>query len=169
MSATPNQSSDLPQPSPGPTSSLSGSMPQSAGSTPLVGSASPIPDPTSPLASAPVVSAPAASAPVGGQGAESAPAAAQSDPAGAQSALAAGQSELTAGQPWRPDFTPPPSWRSPRGRGQGSSEPQVDGARSHYGQQNWPWDSVYGQESRAWGVLLRPAHRRAVGSREPAV
>ena len=146
MSATPNQSSDSPQPSPGPTSSLSGSTPQSAGSTPLAGSASPIPDPTSP-----VVSAPAASAPVGGQGAESAPAAAQSDPAGAQSALAAGPSELTAGQPWRPDFTPPPSWRSPRGRGQGSSEPQVGGARSHYGQQKWPWDSVYGQESRAWG------------------
>ena len=120
MSATPNQSADLPQPAPGSTSPLSGSTPQSAGSTPLAGSASPIPDPTSP-----VVSAPAASAPVGGQGAESAPAAAQSDPAGAQSALAAGQSELTAGQPWRPDFTPPPSWRSPRGRGQGSSEPQV--------------------------------------------
>ncbi len=125
MSATPNQSSDLPQPSPGPTSSLSGSTPQSAGSTPLAGLASPIPDPTSPLASAPVVSAPAASAPAGGQGAESAPAAAQSDPAGAQSALAAGQSELTAGQPWRPDFTPPPSWRSPRGRGQGSSATQA--------------------------------------------
>ncbi len=151
MSATPNQSSDLPQPSPGPTSSLSGSTPQSAGSTPLAGSASPIPDPTSPLASAPlasapVASAPAASAPIGAQAAEPAPAAAQSDPAGAQSALAAGQSEfaagqsefaagqsefaagqseLTAGQPWRPDFTPPPSWRSPRGRGQGSSEPQV--------------------------------------------
>ena len=130
MSATPNQSSDLPQPSPGPTSSLSGSTPQSAGSTPLAGSASPIPDPTSPLASAPVASAPVASAPdasapAGGQGAESAPAAAQSDPAGAQSALAAGQSELTAGQPWRPDFTPPPSWRSPRGRGQGSSATQA--------------------------------------------
>lgn len=106
MSATPNQSSDLPQPSPGPTSSLSGST-------------------SSPLASAPVVSAPDASAPAGGQGAESAPAAAQSDPAGAQSALAAGQSELTAGQPWRPDFTPPPSWRSPRGRGQGSSATQA--------------------------------------------
>jgi len=130
VSATPNQSSDLPQPSPGPTSSLSGSTPQSAGSTPLAGSASPIPDPTSPLASAPVASAPVASAPdasapAGGQGAESAPAAAQSDPAGAQSALAAGQSELTAGQPWRPDFTPPPSWRSPRGRGQGSSATQA--------------------------------------------
>ena len=106
MSATPNQSSDLPQLSPGPTSSLSGST-------------------SSPLASAPVVSAPDASAPAGGQGAESAPAAAQSDPAGAQSALAAGQSELTAGQPWRPDFTPPPSWRSPRGRGQGSSATQA--------------------------------------------
>jgi len=106
VSATPNQSSDLPQPSPGPTSSLSGST-------------------SSPLASAPVVSAPDASAPAGGQGAESAPAAAQSDPAGAQSALAAGQSELTAGQPWRPDFTPPPSWRSPRGRGQGSSATQA--------------------------------------------
>lgn len=106
MSATPNQSSDLPQPSPGLTSSLSGST-------------------TSPVASAPVAPSSAASAPAGGQGAESAPAAAQSDPAGAQSALAAGQSELTAGQPWRPDFTPPPSWRSPRGRGQGSSEPQV--------------------------------------------
>lgn len=125
MSATPNQSSDLPQPSPGPTSSLSGSTPQSAGSTPLAGSASPIPDPTSPLASAPVASAPAASAPIGAQAAEPAPAAAQSDPAGAQSALAAGQIEYAVGQPWRPDFTPPPSWRSPRGRGQGSSEPQV--------------------------------------------
>ena len=132
MSATPNQSSDLPQPSPGPTSSLSGST-------------------TSPVASAPVAPSSAASAPAGGQGAESAPAAAQSDPAGAQSALAAGQSEFAAGQPWRPDFTPPPSWRSPRGSGRGSAGSQVDGARSHYGQQNWPWDSVYGQESRAWG------------------
>lgn len=161
MSATPNQSSDLPQPALGPTSSLSGSTPQSAGSTPLAGSASPIPDPTSP-----VVSAPAASAPVGGQGAESAPAAAQSDPAGAQSALAAGPSELTAGQPWRPDFTPPPSWRSPRGRGQGSSEPQVGGARSHYGQQKWPWDSVYGQESRAWGSSATQAGPQT-GGRQP--
>ena len=161
MSATPNQSSDLPQPSPGPTSSLSGSTPQSAGSTSLAGSASPIPDPTSPLASAPVASAPAASAPIGAQAAEPAPAALQSDPAGAQSALAAGQSELTAGQPWRPDFTPPPSWRSPRGRGQGSSEPQVGGARSHYGQQNWPWDSVYGQESRAWGSSATQAGPQA--------
>ena len=163
MSATPNQSSDLPQPSPGPTSSLSGSTPQSAGSTPLA---------SAPLASAPLASAPAASAPIGGQGAESAPAAAQSDPAGAQSALAAGQSEfaagqseLTAGQPWRPDFTPPPSWRSPRGRGQGSSEPQVDGARSHYGQQNWPWDSVYGQESRAWGSATQAGPQ--AGGRQP--
>lgn len=119
---------------------------------------SPIPDPTSPLASAP-----AASAPAGGQGAESAPAALQSDPAGAQSALAAGQSELTAGQPWRPDFTPPPSWRSPRGRGQGSSEPQVGGARSHYGQQNWPWDSVYGQESRAWGRATQAGPQAEAG------
>ena len=125
MSATSDQSADLPQPSPGPTSSLSGSTPQSAGSTSLAGSASPIPNPTSPVASAPLAPSSAASAPIGGQGAESAPAAAQSDPAGAQSALAAGQSELTAGQPWRPDFTPPPSWRNPRGRGQGSSEPQV--------------------------------------------
>ena len=168
MSATPNQSSDLPQPSPGPTSSLSGSTPQSAGSTPLA---------SAPLASAPLASAPAASAPIGGQGAESAPAAAQSDPAGAQSALAAGQSEFAAGQPWRPDFTPPPSWRSPRGRGQGSSEPQVggargsagsqvDGARSHYGQQNWPWDSVYGQESRAWGSSATQAGPQA-GGRQP--
>ena len=140
-------------------------MPQSAGSTPLVGSASPIPDPTSPLASAPVASAPAASAPIGGQGAESAPAAAQSDPAGGQSALAAGQPEFAAGQPWRPDFTPPPSWRSPRGRGQGSSEPQVDGARSHYGQQNWPWDSVYGQESRAWGSATQAGPQ--TGGRQP--
>ena len=148
MSATPNQSSDLPQPSPGPRSQ------------PLPGST------TSPLASAPVASAPAASAPAGGQGAESAPAAAQSDPAGAQSALAAGQSELTAGQPWRPDFTPPPSWRNPRGRGQGSSEPQVDGARSHYGQQNWPWDSVYGQKSRAWGSSATQAGPQA-GGRQP--
>ena len=167
MSATPNQSSDLPQPSPGLTSQpLSGSTPQSAGSTPLAGSASPIPDPTSPLASAPVVSAPAASAPAGGQGAESAPAAAQSDPAGAQSALAAGQSELTAGQPWRPDFTPPPSWRSPRGSGRGSACSQVGGARSHYGQQNWPWDSVYGQESRAWGSSATQAGPQT-GGRQP--
>ena len=148
MSATPNQSSDLPQPSPGPRSQ------------PLPGST------TSPLASAPVASAPAASAPAGGQGAESAPAAAQSDPAGAQSALAAGQSELTVGQPWRPDFTPPPSWRNPRGRGQGSSEPQVGGARSHYGQQNWPWDSVYGQKSRAWGSSATQAGPQA-GGRQP--
>ncbi len=135
MSVTPNQSSDLPQPALGPTSSLSGST------TPPLASAA--------LTSASLVSAPVASDPAGGQAAqpaqdsyaafqvaaqgptlgtqaaESAPAAAQSDPAGAQSALAAGQSELTAGQPWRPDFTPPPSWRSPRGRGQGSSEPQV--------------------------------------------
>lgn len=147
MSATPNQSSDLPQPSPGLTSSLSGST-------------------TSPVASAPVAPSSAASAPAGGQGAESAPAAAQSDPAGAQSALAAGQSELTAGQPWRPDFTPPPSWRSPRGRGQGSSEPQVGGARSHHGQQNWPWDSVYGQESRAWGSSATQAGPQT-GGRQP--
>ena len=177
MSATSDQSSDLPQLSPGPRSQpLPGSTPQSAGSTPLAGSVSPIPDPTSPLASAPVASAPvasapvasapAASAPIGGQAAESAPAAAQSDPAGAQSALAAGQSELTAGQPWRPDFTPPPSWRSPRGRGQGSSEPQVGGARSHYGQQNWPWDSVYGQESRAWGSSATQAGPQT-GGRQP--
>ena len=147
MSATPNQSSDLPQPSPGPTSSLSGSTPP-------------------PLASAPVASAPAASAPAGGQGAESAPAAAQSDPAGAQSALAAGQSEFAAGQPWRPDFTPPPSWRSPRGSGRGSAGSQVDGARSHYGQQNWPWDSVYGQESRAWGSSATQAGPQT-GGRQP--
>ena len=172
MSATSDQSSDLPQLSPGPRSQpLPGSTPQSAGSTPLAGSVSPIPDPTSPLASAPVASAPvasapAASAPIGGQAAESAPAAAQSDPAGAQSALAAGQSELTAGQPWRPDFTPPPSWRSPRGRGQGSSEPQVGGARSHYGRQNWPWDSVYGQESRAWGSSATQAGPQT-GGRQP--
>ena len=145
MSATPNQSSDLPQPSPGPTSSLSGSTPP-------------------PLASAPVASAPAASAPAGGQGAESAPAAAQSDPAGDQSAFAAGQSELTAGQPWRPDFTPPPSWRSPRGSGRGSAGSQVDGARSHYGQQNWPWDSVYGQESRAWGSATQAGTRAGTQS-----
>ena len=167
MSATPNQSSDLPQLSPGPRSQpLPGSTPQSAGSTPLAGSVSPIPDPTSPLASAPVVSAPAASAPAGGQGAESAPAAAQSDPAGAQSALAAGQSELTAGQPWRPDFTPPPSWHSPRGSGRGSAGSQVDGARSHYGQQNWSWDSVYGQESRAWGSSATQAGPQT-GGRQP--
>ena len=132
---------------------------------------------TSPLAPAPLASAPAASAPIGGQGAESAPAAAQSDPAGAQSALAAGQSELTAGQPWRPNFTPPPSWRSPRGRRQGTSEPQlggawgsaglqVGGARSHYGQQNWSWDSVYGQESRAWGSSATQAGPQT-GGRQP--
>ena len=148
MSATPNQSSDLPQPSPGPTSSLSGSTPQSAGSTPP-----PTLGPTSPLAPSS-----AASAPIGAQGAESAPAVAQPAPA-------AGQSELTAGQPWRPDFTPPPSWRSPRGRGQGSSEPQVGGARSHYGQQNWPWDSVYGQESRAWGSATQAGPQ--AGGRQP--
>lgn len=135
MSATPNQSSDLPQPALGPTSSLSGST-----TPPLVSAA---------LTSASLVSAPVASDPAGGQAAqpaqdsyaafqvaaqgpalgtqaaESAPAAAQSDPAGGQSALAAGQPEFAAGQPWRPDFTPPPSWRNPRGRGQGSSEPQV--------------------------------------------
>ena len=156
MSATPNQSSDLPQPSPGPRSSLSGSTPQSAGSTPP-----PTLGPTSPLAPSS-----AASAPAGGQGAESAPAAAQSDPAGAQSALAAGQSELTVGQPWRPDFTPPPSWRSPRGSGRGSAGSQVGGARSHYGQQNWPWDSVYGQESRAWGSSATQAGPQA-GGRQP--
>lgn len=161
MSATPNQSSDLPQPSPGPTSSLSGSTPQSAGSTPLAGSASPIPDPTSPLAPSS-----AASAPIGAQAAEPAPAVAQPAPAGAQSALAAGQSELTAGQPWRPDFTPPPSWRNPRGSGRGSAGSQVDGARSHYGQQNWPWDSVYGQESRAWGSSATQAGPQA-GGRQP--
>ena len=178
MSATPNQSSDLPQPSPGPTSSLSGSTPQSAGSTPLASAPlASAPLASAPLASAPLASAPAASAPIGGQGAESAPAAAQSDPAGAQSALAAGQSEFAAGQPWRPDFTPPPSWRSPRGRGQGSSEPQVGGARgsaglqvggarSHYGQQNWPWDSVYGQESRAWGSSATQAGPQT-GGRQP--
>lgn len=70
------------------------------------------------------------------------------------------------GQPWRPDFTPPPSWRNPRGRGQGSSEPQVGGARSHYGQQNWPWDSVYGQKSRAWGSSATQAGPQA-GGRQP--
>lgn len=141
------------------------------------------------LTSASLVSAPVASDPAGGQAAqpaqdsyaafqvaaqgptlgtqaaESAPAAAQSDPAGAQSALAAGQPEFAAGQPWRPDFTPPPSWRSPRGRGQGSSEPQVDGARSHHGQQNWPWDSVYGQESRAWGSATQAGPQ--TGGRQP--
>ena len=148
MSATPNQSSDLPQPSPGPTSSLSGSTPQSAGSTPP-----PTLGPTSPLAPSS-----AASAPIGAQGAESAPAVAQPAPA-------AGQSELTAGQPWRPDFTPPPSWRSPRGSGRGSTGSQVDGARSHYGQQNWPWDSVYGQESRAWGSATQAGPQ--AGGRQP--
>lgn len=104
------------------------------------------------LTSASLVSAPVASDPAGGQAAQPAqdsyaafqvaaqgPAlgtqAAASNPAGVQPALAvgqsapaAGQSELTAGQPWRPDFTPPPSWRNPRGRGQGSSEPQVGSA-----------------------------------------
>ena len=116
---------------------------------------------TSPLASAPAVSAP-----IGGQAAESAPAAAQSDPADAQSALAASQSEFAADQPWRPDFTPPPSWRNPRGSGRGSAGSQVDGARSHYGQQNWPWDSVYGQESRAWGSSATQAGTQA-GGRQP--
>ena len=113
----------------------------------------------------PLAPSSAASAPAGGQGAESAPAAAQSDPAGDQSAFAAGQSELTAGQPWRPDFTPPPSWRSPRGSGRGSAGSQVDGARSHYGQQNWPWDSVYGQESRAWGSATQAGPQ--AGGRQP--
>ena len=114
----------------------------------------------------PLAPSSAASAPAGGQGAESAPAAAQSDPAGAQSALAAGQSELTAGQPWRPDFTPPPSWRSPRGSGRGSAGSQVDGARSHYGRQNWPWDSVYGQENRVWGSSATQAGPQT-GGRQP--
>ena len=154
MSATPNQSSDLPQPSPGPRSSLSGSTPQSAGSTPLAGSASPIPDPTSPLAPSS-----AASAPIGAQVAEPAPAVTQLAPA-------ADQIEFAAGQPWRPDFTPPPSWRSPRGSGRGSAGSQVDGARSHYGQQNWPWDSVYGQESRAWGSSATQAGPQT-GGRQP--
>lgn len=104
------------------------------------------------LTSASLVSAPVASDPAGGQAAQPAQdsyaafqvaaqgptlgtQAAASNPAGVQPALAvgqsapaAGQSELTAGQPWRPDFTPPPSWRNPRGRGQGSSEPQVGSA-----------------------------------------
>lgn len=178
MSATPNQSSDLPQLSPGPRSQpLPGSTPQSAGSTSLAGSASPIPNPTSPVASAPLAPSSAASAPIGAQAAQSEPAGAQSDLAGAQSAPAAGQPDFVANQPWRPDFTPPPSWRSPRGRRQGSSEPQVggargsaglqvDGARSHYGQQNWPWDSVYGQESRAWGSSATQAGPQA-GGRQP--
>ncbi len=131
MSATPNQSSDLPQPSPGPTSSLSGSTPP-----PLA---------SAPAASATVASAPAASAPIGGQAAESAPAAAQSDPAGAQSALAAGQPDFVANQPWRPDFTPPPSWRSPRVRGLRSSEPQL---------------------GRAWGSSATQAGPQA-GGRQP--
>lgn len=178
MSATPNQSSDLPQLSPGPRSQpLPGSTPQSAGSTSLAGSASPIPNPTSPVASAPLAPSSAASAPIGAQAAQSEPAGAQSDLAGAQSAPAAGQPDFVANQPWRPDFTPPPSWRSPRGRRQGSSEPQVggargsagsqvDGARSHYGRQNWPWDSVYGQESRAWGSSATQAGPQA-GGRQP--
>lgn len=131
MSATPNQSSDLPQPSPGPTSSLSGST-----TSPLA---------SAPAASATVASAPAASAPIGGQAAESAPAAAQSDPAGAQSALAAGQPDFVANQPWRPDFTPPPSWRSPRVRGLRSSEPQL---------------------GRAWGSSATQAGPQA-GGRQP--
>lgn len=138
MSATPNQSADLPQPAPGSTSPLSGST------TPPLASAA--------LTSASLVSAPVASDPAGGQAAQPAQdsyaafqvaaqgptlgtQAAASNPAGVQPALAvgqsapaAGQSELTAGQPWRPDFTPPPSWRNPRGRGQGSSEPQVGSA-----------------------------------------
>lgn len=154
MSATPNQSSDLPQPSPGPRSSLSGSTPQSAGSTPLAGSASPNPDPTSPLAPSS-----AASAPIGAQVAEPAPAVTQLAPA-------ADQIEFAAGQPWRPDFTPPPSWRNPRGSGRGGAGSQVDGARSHYGQQNWPWDSVYGQESRAWGSSATQAGPQT-GGRQP--
>ena len=114
----------------------------------------------------PLAPSSAASAPIGAQAAEPAPAVAQPAPAGAQSALAAGQSELTAGQPWRPDFTPPPSWRNPRGSGRGSAGSQVDGARSHYGQQNWPWDSVYGQESRAWGSSATQAGPQA-GGRQP--
>ena len=172
MSATPNQSSDLPQSSPGPRSQpLPGSTPQSAGSTPLAGSASPIPDPTSPLASAPLASAPvasssAASAPIGAQAAEPAPAVAQPGPTVTQPGPAADQIEFAVGQPWRPDFTPPPSWRSPRGSGRGSACSQVGGARSHYGQQNWPWDSVYGQESRAWGSSATQAGPQT-GGRQP--
>ena len=128
----------------------------------------------------PLAPSSAASAPAGGQGAESAPAVAQPVPAADQIEFAADQIEFAADQiefaadqiefaadqPWRPDFTPPPSWRSPRGRGQGSSEPQVGGARSHYGQQNWPWDSVYGQESRAWGSSATQAGPQA-GGRQP--
>ena len=44
---------------------------------------------------------------------------------------------------------------------------QVDGARSHYGQQNWPWDSVYGQESRAWGSATQAGPQ--AGGRQPGV
>lgn len=107
----------------------------------------------------PLAPSSAASAPIGAQVAEPAPAVTQLAPA-------ADQIEFAAGQPWRPDFTPPPSWRNPRGRGQGSSEPQVDGVRSHYGQQNWPWDSVYGQESRAWGSSATQAGPQT-GGRQP--
>ncbi len=147
MSVTPNQSSDLPQPAPGSTPLLPGSPSSLPGSTtsPLTSAslASAL------AASAPIgghaaESAPAAaqSDPAGGQAAQPAQdsyaafqvaaqgptlgsQAAASNPAGVQSAPAAGQPEFAAGQPWRPDFTPPPSWRSPRGRGQGSSEPQI--------------------------------------------
>lgn len=117
----------------------------------------------------PLAPSSAASAPIGAQAAEPAPAVAQPVPA-------ADQIEFAADQPWRPDFTPPPSWRSPRGSGRGSAcsqvggargsaGSQVDGVRSHYGQQNWPWDSVYGQESRAWGSATQAGPQ--TGGRQP--
>ena len=121
----------------------------------------------------PLAPSSAASAPAGGQGAEPAPAVAQPGPTVAQPGPtvtqpgpAADQIEFAVGQPWRPDFTPPPSWRSPRGSGRGSAGSQVDGARSHYGQQNWPWDSVYGQENRAWGSSATQAGPQT-GGRQP--
>lgn len=121
----------------------------------------------------PLAPSSAASAPIGAQAAEPAPAVAQPGPTVAQPGPtvtqpgpAADQIEFAVGQPWRPDFTPPPSWRSPRGSGRGSAGSQVDGARSHYGQQNWPWDSVYGQENRAWGSSATQAGPQT-GGRQP--
>ena len=121
----------------------------------------------------PLAPSSAASAPIGAQAAEPAPAVAQPVPAADQIEFAADQIEFAADQiefaadqPWRPDFTPPPSWRSPRGSGRGSACSQVGGARSHYGQQNWPWDSVYGQESRAWGSSATQAGPQT-GGRQP--
>ena len=160
MSATPNQSSDSSHPSTPPlagSTPLPGSLPL-AGSTPLAGSASPIPGSTSPLAPSS-----AASAPIGGQAAEPAPAAdqpefvaAQPAPAAGQPAPAAAQPEFAGGQPWRPDFTPPPSWRNPRLGVRGSGESQVGSTHGNSGQRNWPWGSAYGQQGGTQASSSRP-------------